>query len=150
MIAEVVAMRLRSWGLKMSVIAGLCFVALGVANVEPRGLEGHGSSLNAQLTMRDGSIRSVTLQGVGCTSSMCSRVRARSTDANTVWLDGLASVRGISSQGTTSPVSATFTFKDGSERQVSIVADNRVFYVQGHFGFAEKLDLSTVSKIVFE
>ena len=143
-------MKLHSWGLRLSVITGLCFAAFGVASVEPRGLEGHRSSLKANVTMQDGSIRSVTLQGVGCASSMCSRVRARSTEADKVWLDGLASVSAISSQDATGPVSATFTFKDGSERQVSILGDNRVLYVQQHFGVTEKLDIGRLNKINFE
>ena len=43
----------------------------------------------ATVTMADGTIRSITLQGVGCRSGMCSRVRARSTNADSMWLDVL-------------------------------------------------------------
>jgi hypothetical protein len=68
--------------------------------------------------------------------------------ANSIWLDGLKSVRGISH--TPGPVMATFTFKDGTERQASIIAANRVLYVRKYFGLTEKLDLGNVSKIDFD
>jgi hypothetical protein len=78
---------------------------------------------------------------------MCSKVKARE-QTNSIWLDGLASVRGISH--TAGPVMATFKFKDGTERQAAIIAVNRVLYVRSHFGLTENLDLGNVSKIDFD
>ena len=128
----------------------LCVVGAGAASIAPRSLhnlEGHRSSLRATLTMADGTVRAIKLEGVGCPESMCSRVKAREL-ANSIWLDGLASVRGISR--TAGPVTATFKFKDGTERQASIVATNRVLYAQRPLGFTEKIDLGSVSEIDFE
>ena len=82
--------------------------------------------------MADGTARIITLQGVGCTEGLCSRVRARDLTADSVWLDRLASVREISHE-TEGPVKAVFRFKDGVQRQASITPGNRVLYVEGRF-----------------
>jgi hypothetical protein len=42
------------------------------------------------------------------------------------------------------------TFRDGAQRHTSIVAGNRVLYVQNGFGRREKLDLASLMKIDFE
>ena len=99
--------------------------------------------------MADGTDRRVTLQGVGCTESMCSRVRARDTKADDVWLDGLASIRPVS-HNATGPVAAVLTFKDGTERQASIIEWHRVLYVEGSFGLTSKLDLARLARVDFE
>ena len=111
--------------------------------------QGHRSSLRARVTLEDGTSRAITIQGVGCTESICSRVRATAVMADSVWLDGLASVRAIS-HDTTGPVKAVFTLKNGTERQASIVQVNRVLYVDGRFGRTEKLDLGSLTRIDFE
>jgi hypothetical protein len=128
----------------------VCLVATGgVAGITPHDDEGHRSSLRATVTMADGTARVVTLQGVGCAVSICSRVRAKDSKAYNVWLDGLASVREIS-HDVDGPVSAIFKFRDGTERQTSIVEANRVLYLEGGFGRTEKLDLASLTKIEFE
>jgi hypothetical protein len=111
--------------------------------------EGHQSSLRARVTMADGAARVITLQGVGCTESICSRVRAMDLKGDNVWLDGLASIREIS-HNADGPVRAVFTFKNGTEREASIKPWNRVLYIDGRFGRTEKLDLGRVTKIDFE
>ena len=119
-------------------IGVVCVAGAGAASIAPRSLsnlEEHHSSLKATLTMSDGTVRAVNLEGVGCPQSMCSRVKARE-QANNIWLDGLATVSGISH--TAGPVSATFKFKNGTERHASIIAANRVLYVQRLSGFTEK------------
>ena len=143
-------MKILSLGSRIATIAAVCLAgSAGVASMPPNDLEGHKSSLHARLTMADGTARVVTLRGVGCPISMCSRVRARNIEADGEWLDGLAAVRDIS-HNSDGPVRAMLTFRDGTEREVSIVATNRVLYVAGWFGLTEKLDLGDVSKIDFE
>jgi hypothetical protein len=135
---------------RITAIAVVCLAGgAGMASMTPLDNEGHRSSLHATVIMADGTAHTITLRGVGCPISMCSRVRARDINADSVWLDGLASVRGISANAE-GPVKAVFKFRDGVERQASIVASNRVLYIAGHFGFTEKLDLGSVSKIDFE
>jgi len=80
---------------------------------------------------------------------MCSRVRAKDVHAESVWLDSLASVRDIA-QNADGSVSATFRFKDGPERRVSIIVGNRILYVRGRFGIAERLDLASLTTMDFE
>jgi hypothetical protein len=145
-----------SFGMKRLVRIGvLTVVALaggsafgGVRNVEPADFQGHRSSLRTTVTLTGGSVRTVTLRGVGCTVAMCSRVRVLDTNGESVWLDGLRSVHDISREG--DGVTAVFTFRNGSERHASIRAGNRVWYLRGHFWLAEQLDLANVSRIDFE
>jgi hypothetical protein len=99
--------------------------------------------------MRDGSTRTVTLQGVGCTASICSRVRARGVTSENVWLDGIDSVRGITGE-TDGAVTAYFTFKDGTERQASIIHEHRILYIRERFGPIDKLDLASITRIDFD
>jgi|SRR5580658_6381623 len=132
----------------VALIGALCVAGAGTLAPRNRSnLEGHHSSLKTTITLADGTVRAVTLDGVGCPESMCSKVKARE-QTNSIWLDGLASVRGISH--TAGPVMATFKFKDGTERQAAIIAVNRVLYVRSHFGLTENLDLGNVSKIDFD
>jgi hypothetical protein len=56
----------------------------------------------------------------------------------------------VAGAGTAGPITPTFRFKDGSERQAPIIAVNRVLYAQRSFGFTDKIDLASVSKIDFE
>jgi hypothetical protein len=111
-------------------------------------LEGHQSSLLVSVTMTDGTCRRITLQGVGCTQGMCSRVHVKDIQTNNVWLDGLLSVSDIS-QNATGPVHAVFTFKNGESRQASVPALNRVLYV-GNLFWIRQLDLAKVRRVDFE
>jgi hypothetical protein len=140
---------MRSVASRIAAIAVVCLIGAtslaGTPHNDPR----HRSSLRARVTMVDGSTRSITLHGVGCAENICSRVRAKDTASDDVWLDGLASVRNISHK-ITGPVTADFTFKDGIERHVSIVEPNRVLYIEGRFGLTHKLDLGRLTRIEFE
>jgi hypothetical protein len=71
---------------------------------------------------------------------MCSRVRVRDTDVENVWLDGLASISTISTNAD-GPVRVVFTFKDGSTRDVSVSALNRVLYL-GNLFWSRQLNLT--------
>jgi hypothetical protein len=142
-------MRMLSFGRRIMLLAGLCLGGgIGVASLTPTDLEGHRSSLRAAVTMMDGSTRNVTLEGVGCPTGMCSRVKARESKTGSLWLDGFSQVRVISHDA--GPVAATFAFKDGTEREAAIMVVNRVLYVRGHFGRTERLDLGSVAAIRFE
>ena len=138
--------------LRIGIMAGAALAAGtafgGVQNVEPADFQGHHSSLHATVTLTDGSVRTVTIQGIGCTTAMCSRVRALDRNAESVWLDGLTSVHDIVREG--DGVAAVFAFKNGSERRSSIRAANRIVYFASHFGRTEQLDLASVTRITFE
>jgi hypothetical protein len=142
-------MKMLSVASRIATIAVVCLIGRTSLASTPHNDPRHLSSLRARVTMVDGSTGSITLHGVGCTDSICSRVRAKDTNSDDVWLDGLASVRNISHQ-TSGPVTADFTFKDGVERHVSIVELNRVLYIEGRFGLTHKLDLARLTRIDFE
>jgi hypothetical protein len=133
----------------MAAVAALFLIAgTGLAST-PHNDPRHRSSLRARVTLADGTAHAITLHGVGCTERICSRVRARDTKADDVWLDRLASIRDISHE-TSGPVTALFTFKDGVERRASIVEVNRILYLEGRFGLTRKLDLARLTRIDFE
>jgi hypothetical protein len=121
---------------------------IGAPTMASFDLEDHESSLRARVTMSDGTALRITLQGVGCAQGMCSRVRIGDSKTGGVWLDGLASVRDVS-QNAEGPVHAVFTFKDGSSREASITALNRVLYIGSRF-WTQQLDLARVKQIEFE
>jgi hypothetical protein len=118
----------------------------GAANL-PSQVEGHRSGLMARVTAADGTSRTVRLEGVGCTESMCSRVFIQSKSANgaplQTWLDSVASVKD------TSENDALFVMRDGTERRLSFVSDFRVLYVSSSNGRTEKLDLGKIRSIDF-
>lgn len=108
----------------------------------------HRSSLTAKLTLLSGATRAVTLEGVGCSSSMCSRVSvngtfARESVVSRTWLDSIAMIRDVTRDD------ALFVFKDGSERRLSVVPLNRVLYLRNQWGGREKLDLTRVKSLEF-
>jgi hypothetical protein len=131
------------------VVVGVVSVVGTFGSATPHDDVRHRSSLRATVTSVDGTARTVTLEGVGCSISMCSRVRAKDTNKDNVWLDGLSSVRQISNDGH-GPVQAIFRFKDGAERQASIVEGNRILYIRDGFRATEKLDLASVTRIDFQ
>ena len=118
----------------------------GAANL-PSQVEGHRSGLTARVTEADGTSRTIKLEGVGCTESMCSRVFIRSKSASgaplQTWLDSVASVKDTSEKG------ALFVMRDGTERRLSFVPDFRVLYVSNPTGHAEKLDFAKIRSLDF-
>ena len=134
---------------RAAAIFGVCLVAgTGFASA-PHNDPQHRSSLRALVTMSDGTARHITLRGVGCNESMCSRVRARDTKGDDLWLDGLASIQAVSHDAS-GPVTAVFTFKDGRQRQASVIAWHRVLYIEGPLGLTGRLDLAGLTRVDFE
>jgi hypothetical protein len=143
-------MNIRAWGSRFAIACALLLAGtIGGAAILPHDSNKHRSSLHATVTMTDGTTRRVVVQGVGCPEAMCSRVRAKDSNDETVWLDQLVSVQDIS-RNTSGAVRAALKFRNGTERGVSIVALNRVLYVRGGWWTAKKLDLARVTKINFE
>ncbi len=113
----------------------------------PSHVQGHASGLTARVTAADGTSRTIKLEGVGCTESMCSRVFIRSKSASgaplQTWLDSIASVKDANEND------ALFAMRDGTEQRLSFVSDFRVLYVSNPSGRTEKLDLTTIRSIEF-
>ena len=141
-------MKLFSHGSTAVIAIGIAVACgIGSASYTVGDLEGHSSSLRAKLTMADGSVKRVTLEGVGCPSGLCSRVKARELD-NVIWLDGLKSIKNISH--TVGAVAVTLAYKDGTERHAAVVVTNRILYVRRSLGQLEKLDMGSVDRIDFD
>src|SRR5258708_23298857 len=81
----------------------------------------------AKITLLNGTTRTVQLDGVGCSESICSRVaiRGRSERGSLVEmrLDTVAAIRRTAAGQT------LFGFKDGKEQLLSLVPGFRVLYV---------------------
>jgi hypothetical protein len=140
-------MRLRSWAFGLAGTATLCLLS-SISFARPHTDPAHRSALQVTLTLADGTRHAATLQGIGCTESMCSRVRAQDHQAATIWLDGLASVRQISGAAS-GPVQVVLGFKDGTERATSIRETNRVLYLTDEHGHARTVDLARLTRLEF-
>jgi len=118
----------------------------GGANL-PSQVEGHRSGLTARVTSADGTSKTIRLEGLGCTESMCSRVFIRTKSESwaplQTWLDSVASIKD------TTASDALFVMKDGTERRLTLVSDFRVLYVSNPNGRAEKLDLAKIRSLEF-
>jgi hypothetical protein len=113
----------------------------------PSQVEGHRSGMMANVVSTDGTSRTIRLEGVGCTESMCSRVFIRSKRESgallRTWFDSIASIKD------TTATDALFVMKDGTERRVAFVADFRVLYVSRGNGGVERLDLAKIRSLEF-
>ena len=99
----------------------------------------------AKVVSADGTSRTVRLEGVGCTESMCSRVFIRSKGESgaplRTWFDSIASIKDATA------TDALFVMKDGTERRHTLVTDFRVLYVLNPNGRTEKLDLTKIRSL---
>jgi hypothetical protein len=108
----------------------------------------HATSLKATITLRGGGERTVVVEGVGCSSSMCSRVSLNGsapdgTALGRTWLDSIAAIRDVS------PVGGLFVFKNGTQQRLSVAPLNRVLYLKDQKGRTEKLDLNRIQSVEF-
>jgi hypothetical protein len=108
---------------------------------------GHSTGLRAGITERDGSKRTVQLEGVGCTASLCSRTAIRGRDQSGALIDvRLDSIRTIA---TATPLEAEFTLNDGTQERITLLNGFRVLYLERRLGGPEKIDLGTVKSVEF-
>ena len=106
------------------------------------------ASLVARMTFANGSARTVVLEGVGCSETLCSRVAVRArTEADSritnTRLDTIATIKDIAADA------ALFVLKDGTARRLSVVHDNQFLYVEGQNGKVVTINLAGVTRIDF-
>ena len=123
-------------------------LTIGGASEPPaENTQGHRSGLAAKVVSSDGTSRTVKLQGVGCSESICSRVFIRSKGEDgapqKTWLDSIASITRQTAND------ALLVMKDGSERRAALLSDFRVLYVSTANGGAQKLDLGGIQSLEF-
>ena len=104
--------------------------------------------LVARMTLTNGSTRTVTLEGVGCSEARCSRVAVRTraegdSRFTPTWLDTIAAIKDITSD------TALFVLKDGRVRRLSVIHDNQFLYFESQNGAGEKINLSGVKLVEF-
>ena len=101
------------------------------------------AAMTARLTAFNGTSRTIVLDGVGCSESMCSRVfiRGKSRDGSQeqILLNTISSIQDGN----------VFKLRNGVERRLSPVPDFRVLYVTNQHGRTEKIDLASVKSIEF-
>ncbi len=140
-------MRRRPWIAGLAAAGTLCLLST-LSFARPHTDPAHRSALPVTLTLRDGTEWTASLQGVGCTESICSRVRALTGHWDSIWLDGLTHVRDIS-RNRSGQVRAVFAFRDGTERAASITETNRVLYLKDEHGRDRTVDLASLAQVDF-
>ena len=112
---------------------------------QPQSAEHHALGLMARVTLPDGTHRTVTLDGFGCSAAICSRVfvegRTDDGSAAKIWIDHLSAIRDITAN------SALFVMKDGTQKRLSLITDFRVLYLQEGSAKPQKLDLSKIQSL---
>jgi hypothetical protein len=113
---------------------------------EAEATQGHLSGLQARITLADGIVRMARLEGLGCTSAICSRVALKGKVSGAevkFWLDRIALMRPINED------EALVVMKDGAEQRLTLVTDFRVLYLGNQNRGSEKLDLARIQSIEF-
>ena len=112
---------------------------------QPQSAKHHASGLMARVTLPNGTHRTVTLDGFGCSAAICSRVfvegRTDDGSAAKIWIDRLSAIRDITAN------SALFVMKDGTQKRLSLITDFRVLYLQEGSAKPQKLDLSKIQSL---
>jgi hypothetical protein len=110
------------------------------------------SILKARLTLLNGASHLVTLEGVGCTRSICSRThiegKAEHEPSAAARLQSIP-FSAIDAIQNTAPNRALFLLKDGRRLQMSLVTDFRVLYLLDELGGSQRLDLGEIKSLEF-
>jgi hypothetical protein len=134
--------RLRMSFMALALLTPIGFTMRGASRL-PQVEEGHVSGLTAKITMPSGFTRTVKIEGVGCTASLCSRTAIRGKVEHgsiaKTWFDMIAAIKD------TAENEALFVMRDGTQRRLSLLNDFRVLYLAP----GEKLDLAKVKSIEF-
>jgi hypothetical protein len=122
-------------------------IAMKSASPDPGGTQGHLSGLQAKITLPDGTVRMAKLDGLGCTSSICSRVaiKGEANDGSRArfWLDSIATIKDIREDD------ALLVLKNGTEQRMKLITDFRVLYLGNRPSDPERLDLTRIKSLEF-
>jgi hypothetical protein len=101
----------------------------------------------ARITMADGRSRVGTLEGIGCSASICSRTGLKGRDRkNSLVNTRFYAIRAITD---TTATDALLVLKDGTQTRLSLVNDFRVLYIANRFGTPDRIDLANVRSVEF-
>lgn len=135
--------------MKKSICALVGLMALaGGPWARPEEARASSARLEARMTRANGTSETITLEGVGCSEAICSRVAVRTKldddpRVTKTWLDTIAAIRDITSKD------ALFVLKSGTTRRLSVVHDNRFLYFSDQRGGERKIDLAGIKSIEF-
>jgi hypothetical protein len=100
-----------------------------------------------RVTLRDGTVRTAKLKGVGCPIAVCSRVAFKGVqqDHSIVPQDfeKLGVIRDITTHA------ASFIARDGSKKRLTLLYDFRILYLEGSPGEERRIDLGEVESVEF-
>lgn len=144
-------LKLRTVVVSLGLVLSLTFAMGAISDTlkhsrpKPQSPGHHASGLMARVALHNGTYRTVTLDGFGCSAAICSRVfvegRTGEGSAAKIWIDGLSAIRDITAN------SAVFVMKDGTQQRLSLITDFRVLYMQEGSSKPQKLDLSNVQSL---
>jgi hypothetical protein len=136
---------MKTTALRIACIVTLLLIPAAFATQENR--QGHLSGLTARITLADGTIRTATIEGLGCSEAICSRVaikgKADGDSLVSFWLDSIAAIRDTTGQD------VLIVMKSGAAPRVSLVRDFRVLYLTNRTLSLEKLDLGKIKSLEF-
>jgi hypothetical protein len=136
---------MKTTALRIACIVTLLLIPAAFATQENR--QGHLSGLTARITLADGTIRTATIEGLGCSEAICSRVaikgKADGDSLVSFWLDSIAGIRDTTDQD------VLIVMKSGAAARVSLVRDFRVLYLANRTLSLEKLDLGKIKSLEF-
>lgn len=123
-------------------------MTIGVSATEfgkPLTRDRNANGFPARIILPNGEAKTVELQGLGCSASICSKVFIRTKQDNhttaQIWLDSIAAIKDVHQDA------AVFVMKDGTQRRLGFVRDFRVLYVVTPNGQNERLDLGTIKSL---
>ena len=110
--------------------------------------KGYLSALPIRVLLKNGVYRMLTLDGVGCSESICSRVTINSRAhgdslVGRTRLDSISAIRDVKGGD------ALFILTDGSEKRLSVVPLNRVLYLTNESRTNEMVDLAEIDSVEF-
>ena len=114
----------------------------------PEEARASSARLEARMTRANGASETITLEGVGCSEAICSRVAVGTKAGDDprvtkTWLDTIATIRDITSKN------ALFVLKNGTTQRLSVVHDNQFLYFADQHGGEGKIDLAGIKSIEF-
>ena len=126
----------------------LCVAVILLGVPMPRVFSAGSSSRVVKVTLLDGTTQRITLDGVGCSETLCSRIAVAAKAkgdrrVNSIPLDSIAAVKDITKDG------ALFVFRDGTTQRLSVIHDNQVFYTSNASRAVAKIDLAHVQSVEF-
>ena len=124
------------------------FALAGSPWAGPEAARAGSAGLVARMTRANGTSQTITLEGVGCSEALCSRVAVRSKAEDDprvtkTWLDTIAVIRDITSKD------ALFVLKNGASQRHSVVHENQFLYFADQHGREHKIDLAGIKSIEF-